>query len=252
MADLYFGQNCEFALVSRDYGLKRLKFVEGWECGPEHINRRLWFFDAKEAVIVSIFEGISGSFNYLATEEKYFLYMVMNQNPNRDIVLDDPGSYVAFNALLNARDEFGVFKRATFVKTMKIAGNPETMQPREEQRSRVGYIAATRYSLLGGTIQYVRVLAPVPDAAVFRTQEDVLTDVAHAVTLDFIPAEINIINPSTFRDYIAVYKNGVDLSAAVQIAPPGTYFTIAGDTITFPNALAPQDIWEFYLAKRLV
>lgn len=250
MADLFFGQNCSFALVSRDYGLKKLKFVEGWECGPEHINRRLWFFDSKEAVVVSIFEGISGSFNYLATEEKFFLSMVMNQNPTRDIILDDPGSYVGFNAILNARDEFGIAKRATFVKTMKIAGNPETMQPREEQRSRVGYIAATRYGVLGGTVEYIRALAPVPAESVFRTPEDELTNVSHQITLDFEAAEVNIVNPNTYRNYLAAYKNGIDMTVAIEAALPGTYFTLVGDTITFPAALSAGDIWEFYLAKK--
>lgn len=253
MPDIFFGQNTSFDLISKTHGRKRLKFVEAFEVDPSHTNKRLWFFNSKEALAISIFEGINGSYGYLETEEKFFLAMVMDQDPDLDVINDDPGAYLAYNILLNSRNESGKQRNAIFAKGCRIAGVPESMAPREEQHSRVSFIGSTRYKLKGGGIAYYRVLAATPDPSVFETDDDLNFDASGVVDIPDLPASINIYDPTTFRKWFAAYKNGEDQTQACIDDP--TLFTVnivAGPPITQNIALgagAPlaTDVWEFYI-----
>lgn len=253
MPNIIFGQNTSFDLISQTHGRKRLKFVESFEVDPSLNNKRLWFFNSKEMLPVSIFEGASGSFGYLETEEKYFLAMVMDQDPNLDVINDDPGAYLEFSALLNSRSERGKQINAIFVKGMRITGSPESLAPKEEQHSRVGYLAKTRYKLKGGGILYVRVLAASPDAAVFTTPEDLNFDASGVATIPEVPQDINIFDQSTKRTWFAAYKNGEDYTQE-EIDNPGAFVVadVSGvGTITLAAAPAATDVWEFFIPYKV-
>ena len=249
MADLFFGQNTSFDLISQTHGRKRLKFVESFEVDPSHTNKRLWFFNSKEMLPITIFEGCSGSFGYLETEEKFFLAMVMDQDPERQIINDDPGAYLEFCMLLNSRTEQGKQRNAIFVKGARISGSPESIAPREEQHSRVSYLAKTRYKIKNGGIIYCRVLNAVPDASIFRTPDDILCDATGLAILPKVPADVNIYNATTERNWLAAYKNGSDFTQEA-IDNPGA-FSVNVNTgvgeIQFAAAPAATDVWEFYI-----
>ncbi len=258
-ADIFFGQNTSFQLISRTHGTKKLKFVEAFEVDPTHTNKRLWFFNTKEALAISIFEGVNGSFGYLETQEKSFLAMIMDQDPNVDISNDDPGAYLEFHILLNSRNEVGKQRNAIFVKGCRIAGVPESLAPKEEQHSRVSYIGATRYKVKGGGIMYVRALAAVPDVSVFATPEDSNFDVAGVLTLPLNPANVNIYDPVTKRPWLAAFKNGMDMTQEaiddptifnVDIGDP-TATPVVPPTITLPSAPLATDVWEFILPYKV-
>ena len=251
MPDIFFGQNTSFQLISRSHGTKRLKFVESFEVDPSHVNKRLWFFNSKEALAISIFEGISGNFGYLETEEKFFLAMVMDQDPALEVMNDDPGAFLEFGILLNSRNELGEQRNAIYAKGCRIAGVPESLTPREEQHSRVGFIGSTRYKIKGGGILYVRALAAVPDPSVFTTPEDQNFDAGGVLALTTTPFNVNIYDRNTTRTWLAAYKNGEDVTQAhidgdvtfdVTIDAPGP-----GGTIDLGGAPLATDVWEFFI-----
>lgn len=252
MADIFTGQNTSFDLVSQTHGRKRLKFVETFEVDPSHSNKRLYFFNSKESLAISIFEGVNGSFGYLETEESYFLAMVMDQDPSLAIINDDPGAYLEFNILLNSRNERGNQRNAILVKGCRIAGVPESLSPREEQHSRVGFIGKTRYKIKGGGIMYLRILAATPDSAVFTTSEDVNFDATGTYAFSQAPANVNIYDALTTRTWLAAYKNGEDITQ-LAVDDPSLFSVniVAGspDTgeIVLPSAPAATDVWEFFI-----
>lgn len=249
MADLFFGQNTSFDLISQTHGRNRLKFVESFEVDPSHTNKRLWFFNSKEMLPVTIYEGASGSFGYLETEENLFLASVLDQDPTARMINDDPGAYVEFCALLNSRNERGKQRNAVFVKGMRITGAPESLAPREEQHSRVGFLAKTRYKVKHGGIMYVRILGAVPDPTVFRTPDDILSDATGLATLPQVPEDVNIFDATTQRNWLAVYKNGYDVTQ-LSIDNPTTFAvnnTLGVGEIQFAAPLAATDVWEFYI-----
>lgn len=250
MADLFFGQNTSFDLISQSHGRKRLKFVESFEVDPSHTNKRLWFFNSKEMLPVTIYEGCSGSFGYLETEEKFFLAMVMDQDPDRQIINDDPGAYLEFSILLNSRNERGKQSNAILVKGARISGSPESLAPREEQHSRVGFLAKTRYKIKNGGIMYARILGATPAVDVFRTPEDILVDgTGLLATLPQLPADVNIFDPSTSRNWLAVYKNGQDISQ-LSIDNPGDFSVDVNagvGEVSFASPVAAGDVWEFFI-----
>lgn len=256
MADIFYGQNTSFDLVSQTHGRKRLKFVETFEVDPSHSNKRLYFFNTKESLAISIFEGVNGNFGYLETEETYFLAMVMDQDPSLDIINDDPGAYLEFNILLNSRNERGNQRNSIFVKGCRIAGVPESMAPREEQHSRVGFIGKTRYKIKGGGIMYLRVLAQTPDSSVFTTVDDAHFDATGKLVLSQAPANVNIVDAVTTRTWLAAYKNGQDLTQEA-IDDPSLFSVniVAGppDTgeIVLPAAPAATDVWEFFIPYKV-
>lgn len=251
MADIFFGQNTSFDLISQTHGRKRLKFVESFEVDPSHSNKRLYFFNTKESLAISIFEGVNGNFGYLETEEIFFLAMVMDQDPTLVVINDDPGAYLEFCLLLNSRNERGNQRNSILVKGARIAGVPESMSPREEQHSRVGFIGRTRYKIKGGGIMYLRILAAVPDPSIFATPDDVnFTGASYAFST--APFAVNIYDAVTTRTWLAAYKNGEDMTQAA-IDDPSLFSVniVAGppDTgeIVLPAAPAATDVWEFYI-----
>ncbi len=256
MPDIFYGQNTAFDLISQTHGRKRLKFVESFEVDPSHSNKRLYFFNSKESLAISIFEGVNGNFGYLETEETYFLAMVMDQDPTAQIINDDPGAYLEFNALLNSRNERGKQRNAIFVKGCRIAGVPESLAPREEQHSRVGFIGKTRYKIKGGGIMYLRILAATPDTGVFSTVDDVHFDATGKYAFSTAPAAVNIMDAITTRTWLAAYKNGQDITQEAIDDPSLFSVNIVAGTpdtgeIVLPAAPAATDIWEFYIPYKV-
>lgn len=252
MADIFFGQNTSFELISRTHGKRKLKFVEAFEVDPAHTNKKLYFFNTKEMLAISIFEGCNGNFGYLETEEKYFLSMIMDQDPTAEVINDDPGAYLPFQILLNSRNEVGRQRNGIFVKGARIAGVPESLAPREEQHSRVGFIAATRYKIKGGGFYHARVLAATPAGTVFQVPADDLNfDATGLVSLPaaFVPHDINIYDAVTKRNWVAVFKNGDDVTQEA-IDNPGMFtVSVVGGVgqIQLPAAPAAADVWEFII-----
>ena len=245
MPDIFFGQNAEFKLISKSHGAFSLGFVESFEVDPSHANKRLYFFNKKEALPITIFEGVNGRFGYLETEERLFLAAVMDVDPSSDMINDDPSAYIDFHGLLNCRNEYGVIKNGIFVKMMRISGVPESMTPREEQHSQVGFIGSTRYKVKGGGILYSRVLAATPDPSVYLSPDDTNFDGTGKVTLTKLPVSINIKDRITTRPWLAIYKNGEDQTLSQETNPTITFDTLTG-VVDLGAAPLATDVWEFY------
>ena len=249
MPSIYYGQNAEFDIIAFTRGRQALGFVESFEIDVSHTNKRLYFFNKKEAFAVSIFEGVSGRFGFLDTEEKLLMASLMNVTalPSGGIVNDDPGAYLEFRILLNLRNELGVVQNGIFVKGCRISGNPESIAPREEQHGQVSYIGSTRYKMKGGGVLYTRVVR----TPTFTTTDDVTATGGLAspltpwtATLTKSAVSVNINDPITTRSYLAIYKNGNDITADTAAM---TGITVSGTTVSIPYAsMGATDLYEFF------
>lgn len=252
MANLYFGQNSDFMLVSKSHGPYTLGFVESFDVDVSHTNKKLFFFGKKEALTVSVFEGVSGRFGFLETEEKYLVSGIMDINPTTlTVINDDPSAYYEFNLILNQKNEEGVIENGLFVKGCRVTGLPESVAPREEQHGNISYIGATRYKMKGGAIQYSRIVSTSP---AYTTTGDIVVVEAspgpgpYVATLPQVPVAVNIENNTTTRLYLAVYKNGKDITkdaalmANVVVAVSGSP-DVGTVTIT---TMAATDVYDVY------
>lgn len=241
MANIYFGQNAEPSLISKTHGRFVLGFNETFSVDIALNNKKLPFFNKKELLAISVFDGVSGQFGYLETEENYVNAATMDISPSSTITNDDPSAYVEFHILLTAKNESGVVEQATFVKGCRIASAPESMAPRDEQHVQISYIGATRYKVKGGGIKYQRFVA---SGAAYATAEDIaITGTTGTCTVT--ATAVNIENNSTTRTYLAVYYNGTDVTKDTAYT---TGFSISGTTATFPSGLLTSGtIWEVYI-----
>ena len=97
MANIYYGQNSQFEIVSKTHGRYSLGYIESFEVDASQTNKRLYFFNKKEAMAIAVFEGVSGRFGFLDTEEKYYTAALLDVDPTAGIINDDPAAYNAFN-----------------------------------------------------------------------------------------------------------------------------------------------------------
>lgn len=248
MSNLYFGQNSDFEIVSLRHGSYLLGFVEGFDVDVQHTNKKLFFFGKKEALTVSIFEGVSGRFGFLETEERYLVSAVMDVDPTTlDVINDDPSAYYPFNLILNVKNEEGIIENGIFVKGCRVTGLPESIAPREEQHGNISYIGATRYKIKGGGILHSRIVGSAP---VFSTTKDIAvvppvapatTPFVATLTEDFV--QVNIENNTTKRKYLAVYKNGNDITKDPAQMANLTFGAL--NTIDFA-AFAATDVYDIY------
>ena len=244
MPSIYFGQNSPFDIVSRSHGRLSLGYAESFEVDASQTNKRLYFFNRKEALAISIFDGVSGRFGFLDTEEKYYVAALLDVSPSATIINDDPGAYNAFNLILNIKNEQGIIENGIFVKGCRLAGAPETLSPRDEQHITPSYIGATRYKCKGGAIGYTRFVGSAP---AYHTADDVAISGTgpHSGTLAETAVSVNITNSTTTRTYLAVFKDGNDITNDAQQM---VGFSVSGTQAIFPSGAftATTSVWEVY------
>lgn len=245
MSNLYFGQNSDFEIISLRHGSYLLGFVESFDVDVSHTNKKLFFFGKKEALSVSIFEGVSGRFGFLETEERYLVSAIMDIDPSTlEVINDDPSAYYPFNLILNVKNEEGIIENGIFVKGCRVTGLPESIAPREEQHGNISYIGATRYKIKGGGILHTRIVSSAPP---YATPKDVAVTgtgpFTATISEDF--KEVNIENNTTKRKYLAVYLNGIDITKdAAKMA--NVAFT--GTNTVSITTMATTDVYDVYTA----
>lgn len=251
MPSVYYGQNSDLNLVSQTHGRFTLAFVESLEADVQHTNKRLYFFNNKTALAISIFEGAQGRFGFLATDEKYLLAAIGDISPSgsgsNGVINNDPGAYYPFDILSEVKNEAGTIEKGMLVLGCRVAGIPSSMAPREEQHGTCNYIANTKYEIQGGGIQYARFISSAP---AYSTADDIAISGTgpFSGTLAHSATEINIINNSTYRTYLAIKKNGSDISNNTGTDLSG--FSITADQVVFPTGAFANttDVWEIYTA----
>lgn len=248
MPNIYYGVNTEFNLVSKSHGRKELEFNEQFDIDVGLANKRLWFFNKKEALALSVFEGVSGRFGYLETESKDVSSVLQDVASSATVVNDDPSSYQEFHIYLNCKNEAGVIEQGTFVKGCRVTSAPESITPKEEQHNQVSYIGAIRYKIKGAGIQYTRFVSSAPP---FASADDITISgtgpftgtLAHSAT------SVNIETPTATRTYLAVYRNGTDVTKQATYTGSATDFSVSGTTVIIPSGtFDTTDVWELYTA----
>jgi hypothetical protein len=248
MANLYYGVNTAFNLVSKSHGRKELEFNEQFDIDVGLANKRLWFFNKKEALALSVFEGVSGRFGYLETESKDVSSVLQDVASSSTVVNDDPSSYQEFQIYLNYKNEAGVIEQGTFVKGCRVTSAPEAISPKEEQHNQVSYIGAIRYKIKGAGIQYTRFVSSAPAVT---TADDVAVSGSDDIsgTLPYSATSINVTTPTTTRTYLAVYRNGTDVTTNATYTGSATAFSVSGTAVVFPSGtFGTTDVWELYTA----
>ncbi len=251
MTNIYYGQNAELSLVSQSHGRFSLGYCESFEVEPQHTQKKLFFFNKKEGLPISILEGGAGRFGYLESEEMFILGTLLDKNVrNMDVINDEPAAYQEFQIILNAKNNMGVLDMGVLVKRCRAAGNPASMTPRDEQHGTFGFQAATRYLVKGAGIGYARITHATPAVGVTVTDEDLqfVTPVDPLVdpftaTLTNVPALINIEDALTTRLYFYVLKNGVEIKTGFTLSALGV-FNVMG--------VANTDIYEVFYAYKPV
>lgn len=174
MTNIYYGQNAELSLISQSHGRFSLGYCESFEVEPQHTQKKLFFFNKKEGLPISILEGGAGRFGYLESEEMFILGTLLDKNVrNMDVINDEPAAYQEFQIILNAKNNMGVLDMGVLVKRCRAAGNPAAMTPRDEQHGTFGFQAATRYLVKGAGIGYARITHATPAGSVTVTDDDI-------------------------------------------------------------------------------
>lgn len=247
MPNIYTGQNSSLEIISKTHGKITTEWTEQFDLDISLTNKKLPFFGKKDLLAISVFDGVSGRFGYLETEDKKVMSAFMDVSPSATLVNDDPSAYVEFQMLMNSKNESGVVEQGTFIKGCRITSAPESMAPREEQHVQASYIGGTRYKVKGGGIKYTRF---VGSSTAYATADDVQTSGTTGLisgTLAVSATAVNIENASTTRPYLAVYRNGLDVTKNDTYTASATGFSVTGTAVVFPSSTTyATDVWELY------
>ena len=245
---IYYGVNSSLEIISRTHGRVTTEFTEQFDVDISLTSKRLYFFSNKACLPLSIFDSVSGRFGYLETADKKVSAAFMDITPSATIVNDDPSAYQAFCLIMNSKNEAGVVEQGTFIKDCRINSAPESMAPREEQHVQVSYIGGIRYKLKGGGVQYTRFIGA---SASYLTADDVTVSGSGPIsgTLPLSATSVNIEDAATTRTYLAVYRNGVDVTKNTTYTGTGTAFSVSGTAVVFPSGtFGATDVWDLYTA----
>ena len=239
------GVRTKLGLVSFSHGAIRIPLAQNFNYTPSITQRTISEFDNLEAAqVVTTFDGVDLTFDYLDSDSKLVEAMFADVDPASAVVHDDPSNYKQVYIFANVKGlTDGLIFASILAKGCKTKGAPYS-EPVKEEASITRDLSGTNViKFKGSAIYYQRILADTPAVGVYEqaVPPNMNLDLNFAAISPYAATlvETAINCPYTGTYYAVVLKNGVEVT---------TGFTMTATTFTVAAAPATTDIWEvFYL-----
>jgi hypothetical protein len=238
------GVRTKLIVVSYSHGTIRVPLAQSFNYTPRLTERTINEFDNLEAAqIVTSFDGVDITFDYLDSDSKLVEAMFADVDPDSDAIVDDPTSYKKVYVFANMKGlESTKIFASVLAKGCRTKGAPYTEPVKEEAKVTRDLSGTNVLKIKGAAVQYERILAHTPDVSVY---EQVIPPNAYA-DLNFPdspgPYEITHAEDALSTNgkyYLVVLKNGSEVI---------TGFTATATKFTVADAPAATDVWEVYTA----
>jgi len=236
------GVRTKLVLISRSFGAIRIPLAQSFNYTPRITERTINEFDNLEAAqVVTSFDGIDVTFDYLDSDSHLVESCFANADPGADVTIDDPTAYKQVNVFANMKGlESGKIFASILAKNCRAKGSPYTEPVKEEARVSRDLSGTNVLKVKGGAILYTRILAATPDVSVY---EQIIPP--NAYEDDNFPAttpfEVTLaktgIDVGGSKYYLWVLKNGSEAT---------TGFTVTDEKFTVDAEPEDTDIWEVF------
>jgi len=241
--DTIQGLRTKLVLVSFSHGSVRVGLQQTFNVTPRFTERTISEFDNLEpALIVTTYEAVDCTFEYLDSDSKLVDAAINDQDPGATVVLDDPSAYQPVTAFANSKSlTSGKIFAGTLVKGCMAKGSPYTEPVKEERRVTRDLTGLNVYSLKGAGIYYQRMLANTPAGTVYSqaVPPNAYTDLNFSVGPDYNVTNVKDALLVKGSYALLVLKNGVEIDTGWAMSQ--NYFHVT-------SAMVSTDVWEVFYA----
>lgn len=162
--DTIQGLRTKVVLVSFSHGAIRIPLQQSFNITPRFTERTINEFDNLEpALIVTTYEAVDCSFEYLDSDSKLVDAAVNDQDPGAAFVVDDPSAYQPLTVFANHKSlTSGLIFASTIVKGCMAKGSPYTEPVKEEMRVTRDLSGLNSLNIKGAGIYYQRMVSSAP------------------------------------------------------------------------------------------
>lgn len=233
------GVRTKLIIVSYAHGAIRVPLAQSFNYTPRITERTINEFDNLEAAqIVTTFDGVDVTFDYLDSDSKLVDSMFADTDPEDDMIVDDPTNYKKVQVFANMKGlESGKIFASVLAKMCRAKGSPYTEPVKEEARVTRDCSGTNVLKIKGAALQYERILANAPSGVFEQGAANAYADLNFPATTPF---EITHVETAlTYGGSFALWvvKNGVEVTSG---------FTATAAKFTVSSAPAASDVWEVY------
>ena len=163
------GVRTKLVLVSGTHGAIRVPLAQSFNYTPKITERTINEFDNLEAaLVVTTFDGVDVTFDYLDSDSKLVDASFADVNPASAVIVDDPSDYQQVNLFANMKSlSTGKIFASILAKGCRCKGAPYTEPVKEEARISRDLSGTNVLKIKGAAILYTRILANTPNASVY-------------------------------------------------------------------------------------
>jgi len=269
--ELIQGVRTKLALVSYSHGAIRVPLQQSLNYTPKLTERNINEFDNLEvAQVVTTFDGVDVTFDYLDSDSKLVDAMFADADPTGSVIIDDPSNYKRVHGFANLKGlDSGLIVASILIKEARAKGSPYTEPVKEEAKVTRDLSATNVMKIKGKALYYQRMLASTPAGTVYEqvVPPNIAEDLNFAICGGWGPTSgwsgysgsisgysgasgtlvSEVYNTKTAVPYdgthydLWVLKNGVDVTGDGSYMMDAENFMVLG-------VPANTDIWEaFYL-----
>ena len=234
--DTIQGVRTKVVLVSFGHGAIRVPLQQTFNITPRFTERTINEFDNLEPVqIVTTYEAVDCTFEYLETDSKLVDAAINDQDPAAAIVVDDPSSYQPVTIFANSKSlTSGKIFAGTLIKGCMAKGSPYTEPVKEERRVTRDFTGLNVLNIKGGGVYYQRMVSNAPAFA--QGASNAYADLTFSSNKVTNAKDALVINGNY---YMLVLKNGVITT---------TGFGMSRDWFNLNATPASTDVWEVFYA----
>jgi len=235
------GVRTKLVLVSGTHGAIRIPLAQSFNYTPRITERTINEFDNLEAAqVVTTFDGVDVTFDYLDTDSKLVDACFADADPTSDIIVDDPTNYQQVNLFANMKSlTTGKIFASVLAKSCRAKGSPYTEPVKEEARVTRDLSGTNVLKIKGAAILYTRILAATPAVTVYdqAIPPNAYTDLNFAGTTPFEATLAKTALSYNGSYALWVLKNGVEVTTGFTAT--ATKFEVAAEPAT-------TDVWEVF------
>lgn len=157
--ELIQGVRTKVVLASLNHGAVRVPLAQSFNYTPKLTERNINEFDNLEvAQVITSFDGVDVSFDYLDSDSKLVDAMFADVSPAASVVLDDPSNYKLVNVFANMKGiDTGLIISSVLCKACRAKGSPYTEPVKEEAKVTRDLSATNVIKVKGAAIMYARI-----------------------------------------------------------------------------------------------
>lgn len=233
------GKRTDVLVISQTHGAKSIPLQQNLSITPSFTaETEMEYGNTKPVLTYTEYEDVAMSFEYDSGDSKQFEAMVMDVDPDSDVVVTHPDLYKSVTVMANDRSQkTNKVYQAVLVQQCSIDGFPESGSVKDKKKYTPSFKCAYVQHIKGGGFQYLRIKADGSTA--FSVSTDYTLPAG--APFEFVMPNTPVADPATSEKVSLMLLNGEPVDAADYMS--GSFSGAVG---TLAANLGATDILEVF------